>query len=187
MLPRQLGGPVRRRAASFLVGVLAVLSIVTPEMPAQAVECNDFGTRYSVCGDILAKYMAMGGPDGMLGVPISNEMAGFASQVRVSHFNGGDIYWTPGHGATDQLPQDVANVGTTQDPPATPPPLGRRQYSFNFELDPTAYVNVPSDPDFAFAELEDCFNCNFPIGPSPRNFPAQGQLLPLNPCGFMRR
>ncbi|WP_099042636.1 LGFP repeat-containing protein [Mycobacterium neglectum] len=56
-----------------------------------------------VTGQVLAKYESVGGPEGDLGFPISNEVdGGLATESRMSSFAAEDkpiIFWTPEHGA----------------------------------------------------------------------------------------
>jgi beta-lactamase class A len=53
-----------------------------------------------VCGAILAKYLALGGPGGFLGYPTTNETPTPDGIGRFNHFaNDGSIYWTPNTGA----------------------------------------------------------------------------------------
>lgn len=59
---------------------------------------------FEVHGAILAKYLALGGPGGFLGFPISDETdvvnsSGQASGGKLSRFQGGTIYWSPASGA----------------------------------------------------------------------------------------
>jgi uncharacterized protein with LGFP repeats len=56
-----------------------------------------------VSGQVLAKYESVGGPEGDLGFPITNEVdGGLATESRMSSFAAEDkpvIFWTPEHGA----------------------------------------------------------------------------------------
>ncbi|MGY4709845.1 LGFP repeat-containing protein [Mycolicibacterium sp. CBM1] len=57
---------------------------------------------HAVTGAILAKYDALGGPTGDLGLPIGTEADGGAPNSRVSSFSAADkpvIFWTPDTGA----------------------------------------------------------------------------------------
>jgi hypothetical protein len=55
---------------------------------------------HQVCGAILAKYQALGGPTGFLGYPTTNETSTPDGIGRFNHFaNNGSIYWTPNAGA----------------------------------------------------------------------------------------
>lgn len=51
----------------------------------------------AVYGDILARYQALGGPGGMLGLPTSDEVA--VPGGRANTFVGGNVYWSKGTGA----------------------------------------------------------------------------------------
>jgi hypothetical protein len=51
---------------------------------------------HEVHGDIRAKYNALGGPAGVLGLPVTDETGTPDGIGRFNHFNkGGSIYWTP--------------------------------------------------------------------------------------------
>jgi uncharacterized protein with LGFP repeats len=55
---------------------------------------------HQVCGDIRTKYLALGGPSGVLGYPITDETPTPDGLGRFNHFaNAGSIYWTPSNGA----------------------------------------------------------------------------------------
>jgi hypothetical protein len=55
---------------------------------------------HQVCGAILAKYQALGGPSGSLGYPTTDETPTPDGIGRFNHFaNAGSIYWTPTTGA----------------------------------------------------------------------------------------
>lgn len=59
---------------------------------------------FEVHGAIRDRYLALGGPGGLLGNPISDESdvltaAGKPSGGKLSRFEGGTIYWSPGTGA----------------------------------------------------------------------------------------
>ena len=66
--------------------------------------CQLFSSRstgtHQVCGAILAKYQALGGPSGFLGYPVTDETGTPDGVGRFNHFsNNGSIYWTPSTGA----------------------------------------------------------------------------------------
>lgn len=50
---------------------------------------------FEVHGDIRAKYNALGGANGELGVPHTDEQGTSDNVGRYNHFKGGSIYWTP--------------------------------------------------------------------------------------------
>jgi hypothetical protein len=57
---------------------------------------------YAVHGAVLAKYLALGGPSGVLGFPVTDETGtadGVARYNQFSRNGGAAIYWTPGGGA----------------------------------------------------------------------------------------
>jgi hypothetical protein len=61
--------------------------------------CTAFA-GHRVCGLILEHYLRLRGPDGFLGVPTSDELpAGPGGAGRMSHFQGGDVFWSPDGGA----------------------------------------------------------------------------------------
>jgi hypothetical protein len=53
------------------------------------------GAAFEVHGDIRAKYNALGGADGLLGIPETDERGTPDGIGRFNHFKGGSIYWTP--------------------------------------------------------------------------------------------
>jgi LGFP repeat len=140
---------------------------------------------HEVHGAIRDLWATTGWENGHLGMPISDETTGYNGQVRVSHFVGGDIYWTAATGASESLPATVADAVHTQSPFATPAPPGSLEYSYSIPLDTTGYLHIPANPDLAFKELEKCFNCTFPVEGAPKQFPAEGQYMPLNACHFI--
>ncbi|HEY1636123.1 MAG TPA: endo-1,4-beta-xylanase [Acidimicrobiales bacterium] len=55
---------------------------------------------HRVCGALLAKYQALGGPSGFLGYPTTDETPTPDGVGRFNHFaNDGSIYWSPNTGA----------------------------------------------------------------------------------------
>ncbi|QEH34998.1 LGFP repeat protein [Aquisphaera giovannonii] len=54
-----------------------------------------------VYGAIGDRYAAMGGPAGVLGLPTSDEMN--ATGGRISHFQNGDLYWSPSTGVQETI------------------------------------------------------------------------------------
>ncbi|MGG5260332.1 LGFP repeat-containing protein [Phycicoccus avicenniae] len=55
---------------------------------------HDVGA-HEVHGDIRAKYDVLGGPTGLLGLPVTDETGTPDGVGRFNHFQGGSIYWTP--------------------------------------------------------------------------------------------
>lgn len=53
------------------------------------------GTAVEVHGDIRAKFNALGGAAGLLGIPLTDEQVAPDGVGRFNHFKGGSIYWTP--------------------------------------------------------------------------------------------
>lgn len=67
---------------------------------------SGYSTAHEVHGAIREKYLTLGGPDGLLGFPISDEMPvldanGHATPGRFSRFQGGTIYWSQQTGALE--------------------------------------------------------------------------------------
>ncbi len=61
--------------------------------------CHTYA-RHQVCGLVEERYLRLRGPEGFLGVPTSDERRVGPGEVgRVSHFDGGDIYWSPDSGS----------------------------------------------------------------------------------------
>lgn len=59
-------------------------------------------------------------------------------------------------------------------------------YSYDFSTASTGWaVNHPKATDLAVSKLlHGCFNCHFPISGAPRNYPYDGQVLPLSVTPF---
>jgi hypothetical protein len=71
-----------------------------PAVPNCLVYSSQATGSHQVCGAILARYQALGGPAGFLGYPTTDETATPDGIGRYNHFaNSGSIYWTPGTGA----------------------------------------------------------------------------------------
>jgi len=56
-------------------------------------------TPFEVHGAIREKYLALGGPTGFLGVPVTDETGTPDGEGRFNHFENGSIYWHPAIGA----------------------------------------------------------------------------------------
>jgi hypothetical protein len=59
---------------------------------------SDQTGAHEVHGDIRAKYNALQGPNGVLGLPVTDETGTPDGVGRFNHFVGGSIYWTPNTG-----------------------------------------------------------------------------------------
>ncbi|WP_409331851.1 L,D-transpeptidase family protein [Trujillonella humicola] len=82
------------------IGLLAPLGAV----PAQAdvFRSPSTGTHH-VIGAILQRYQATGGPAGVHGYPVTDELPTPDRYGRYNHFQHGSIYWSPGTGAHSVL------------------------------------------------------------------------------------
>src|SRR5215470_8902497 len=97
----------RRLLYAALSGALAVLAVsATPGAVALADPNCTIYNGFAVCGAIRDKYLALGGPGGFLGVPVTDELPTPDGVGRFNHFRSagstiadGSIYWTPGGGA----------------------------------------------------------------------------------------
>jgi uncharacterized protein with LGFP repeats len=78
--------------------------------------CTTFA-KHPVCGLILERYVRLRGPDGFLGLPTSDQLpAGADGGGRVSHFQGGAIYWSLDSGAWEthgRIARKWADTGGT--------------------------------------------------------------------------
>lgn len=54
---------------------------------------------FEVHGDIRGKWAQLGGEEGFLGFPLTDETGTPDGDGRFNHFEGGSIYWTPQTGA----------------------------------------------------------------------------------------
>jgi uncharacterized protein with LGFP repeats len=101
-----------RRAAGGALGPLGAAQGPPYEIGADGLGQNFAGGKifYSpatganvVTGQVLAKYESVGGPEGDLGLPTSNEVdGGLGTESRMSSFAAKDqpvIFWTPDYGA----------------------------------------------------------------------------------------
>ncbi len=98
---------------------------------------------HQVCGAIRDKYLALGGPTGFLGYPVTDESGTPDGVGRFNHFaNAGSIYWTPSdRGVVDPRghPGQVASLGwersflgyPTTDETGTPDGVGRFNHFAN--------------------------------------------------------
>jgi len=76
------------------------------ELTAAAPNCTTYASpntgSHQVCGAIRDKYVALGGPAGFLGFPVTDETPTPDGIGRFNHFsNAGSIYWTPSTGALE--------------------------------------------------------------------------------------
>ena len=60
---------------------------------------SDSTGAFEVHGDIRAKWLALGGVNGFLGYPLTDESGTPDGIGRYNHFQGGSIYWSPGTGS----------------------------------------------------------------------------------------
>ena len=87
---------MRRTLSAIALAAAAVVAVTAaPVTPAQA---TIYGTK-DVRGLIEAEYLRLGGPDGFLGLPTTNEKAAADGTGRFNFFRGGAIYWSPPTGA----------------------------------------------------------------------------------------
>ncbi len=63
-----------------------------------ADNCSRYGTQ-DVCGTIRDKYVQLGGTSSRLGLPTSGEFSAAGGRGRGTHFEHGEIYWSPQTGA----------------------------------------------------------------------------------------
>ncbi|MEU3993876.1 hypothetical protein OG229_34215 [Streptomyces platensis] len=99
-----ISAAVRRKIRSRIASALSVLAltagalVVSAATPAQATPYCDQG--FEVVGAIEHTYVTyLGGPGGVLGCPISNELVNPDQFGRRSEFDRGTIYWSPRSGA----------------------------------------------------------------------------------------
>src|SRR5215218_10147522 len=93
--------PARRLArltALLAVLLVTVVGLGAPSASATAYPSPAGGTR-QVGGYIGVHYAALGGPSGVLGGPLTDELATPSGYGRYNHFAGGSVYWTPATGA----------------------------------------------------------------------------------------
>jgi len=91
--PRAQG---RIAAVLALLTLLASMLVVSAAAPARA-DGNYCG--HMVLGDIEQRYVAMGGPGGPLGCPLTDELVNPDGFGRRTQFQNGTIYWSPRSGA----------------------------------------------------------------------------------------
>ncbi len=91
---------ITAKAAEFGIPAASVEALVEGVSGGYVARFPDFDVYFSpatgaheVHGEIRAKYNALGGSAGALGLPTADEQP--ASVGRFNHFAGGSIYWTP--------------------------------------------------------------------------------------------
>src|SRR5947209_5411499 len=80
---------------SLAVDVTAVPGGYVGAYPGNDIYAQPGGDAFEVHGDIRAKYNALGGPAGLLGLPETDELGAPDGVGRYNHFQYGSIYWTP--------------------------------------------------------------------------------------------
>ncbi|MEW2515837.1 hypothetical protein [Streptomyces sp. NPDC046870] len=88
--------PGRTTSTLSLLAVLASTLVVSAASSAQAD--GDY-CGHSVLGAIEQRYLAMGGPGGPLGCPLTEELVNPDGIGRRTQFQNGTIYWSPRSGA----------------------------------------------------------------------------------------
>lgn len=98
-LPRPTARP--RSAVATIMGLvmMAGVLIASAATPAQAATYCPPPNDHQVVGDIEQRYIAMGGPEGALGCPLTGELVNPDGEGRRTQFEGGTIYWSPSTGA----------------------------------------------------------------------------------------
>lgn len=100
---------------------------------------------HEVHGDIRAKYNALGGPNGALGLPTTDETGTPDGVGRYNHFSGGSIYWTPTTGPmmVRGAVRDLWASGGWERGPLGYPVIDQyRLHSFSPATDPALVWNV---------------------------------------------
>ena len=95
---RRARAPLARLTALLAVLLVTVVGLGMPSASATAYPSPAGGTR-QVGGYIGVHYAALGGPSGVLGGPLTDELATPSGYGRYNVFAGGSIYWTPATGA----------------------------------------------------------------------------------------
>ena len=96
----ELGGDAGLLGAATGGEQVQALSIVQAYGRGMIVWTPDAGA-HEVHGAILGRYLAMGGPAGLLGPPSTDETGTPDGIGRYNHFHAGSAYWTPTTGAHD--------------------------------------------------------------------------------------
>lgn len=90
----------RLRLVAVLVAACVVLGVPLGGSAALADTFSSPATgAHQVIGAILARYQATGGPAGIHGFPVTDELSTPDGRGRFNLFQGGSIYWTPATGA----------------------------------------------------------------------------------------
>jgi L,D-peptidoglycan transpeptidase YkuD (ErfK/YbiS/YcfS/YnhG family) len=93
-------GSARGRLRAALVAAVLALGVTSGGSSALAETFWSPGTgTHWVGGAILERYQALGGPQGLHGHPITDELSTPNGRGRYNHFWAGSIYWTPYTGA----------------------------------------------------------------------------------------
>ncbi|WP_406632813.1 polysaccharide deacetylase family protein [Pseudarthrobacter quantipunctorum] len=108
---REVHGAIRGRYLAFggPAGLLGFPLTDETTTPGAAGQYNDFaggsvywspGTgAHEVHGAIRGRYLAFGGPAGLLGFPLTDETTTPGAAGQYNDFAGGSVYWSPGTGA----------------------------------------------------------------------------------------
>ena len=93
----------RRRTATLLGAVTAVVAglLLTTGVPAASATAyaSPAGGTREVTGPVLDRYLALGGPSGLLGAPLTDQVTTPGGAGRFNHFERGSIYWSAATGA----------------------------------------------------------------------------------------
>lgn len=82
---------------------------VSPSAGSEDLDDCDSVGGFEVCGPIYERYLQLGGPDGVLGLPASDEFPVAGDRGRGSRFEAGDIYSSDPTGAWEVVPGPVAD------------------------------------------------------------------------------
>lgn len=86
------------RRPARLAGAALLTSALLASVAATPAGATVYGT-HEVHGAIETSYLAAGGPTGVLGLPLTDELPTPGGVGRFNHFSGGSIYWTSRTGA----------------------------------------------------------------------------------------
>ena len=94
----------RRAVVVATAGVLSAV-FVASGVPSAAADTywSPWVGSHSVGGAILGEYRVVGGPEGRLGYPVTDELPTPRAGGRFNHFEHGSIYWAPGLGAHEMF------------------------------------------------------------------------------------
>ncbi|MEE1767139.1 hypothetical protein PUR34_02830 [Streptomyces sp. JV185] len=90
---------IRSRISTGLSALVMLTGLGVAVTPAMQAEADSAHCGHQVLGAIEKRYLDMGGPNGTLGCPLTDELTNPDGIGRRTQFEHGTIYWSPRSGA----------------------------------------------------------------------------------------